>query len=292
MESVLSTKYLESTYEKMYLYEEDTKDKISLKTQVIFTAIFALVSITSYLARFLDFSEKPEIANTIGFLVGLVVFISAISAYFNCRAFSGSEFRRMPYSTQVKKYFDEQVEYNAEIIQYNDQVAERDRLPLIDPANETEKFIYNTYAECATHNAMLNEQRSRWAFKATAVFLIACIPLAIASFLFVVFDMDTSSPRKNLAIKDSYVGGEIASLKIKLSSSDKSDIVENLEKRTMLIEQMLTEKKEAVKLSNSQNNTTTSEKKSPPPTAPVKPSAPPSRVMYDDINGGPNRNQK
>lgn len=288
----MSTEYIKSTYEKMYLYEEDVKEKIALKTQVIFTAIFALVSITAYFARFLDFSERPETANTICFLVCLVVFISAASVYFNCRAFSGSEFRRMPYSVKVKKYFDEQVEYNIEVAHYNDQVDDSDRLPLIDPAKETEEFIYNTYVECATHNAVLNEQRSRWAFNATAIFLVACIPFAIAGFLFVVFDMDTSSPRKNLAIKDSYVGGEIASLKDKLSNGDKTYIVENLEKRTMLIEQILAKKEEEIKLSQSKDKTTTNEKKSPPPQAPVKPSAPQSRAMYDDVNGGPNRSQK
>lgn len=78
---------LDSTYEKMYAYEEEIKDSISIKTQLIFTAIFILISTTVYLARFLDFSVKPDIAYVIAFLVCLVVIIAAFSTYFNFRAF-------------------------------------------------------------------------------------------------------------------------------------------------------------------------------------------------------------
>lgn len=285
----MSNNDLECTYEKMYAYEEEIKNSITIKTQLIFTAIFVLVSTTVYLARFLDFSFKPEIAYVIAFLVIFVVGISSVSAYFNCRAFSGSEFNRMPYAEKVKEYYDDQVKYNIELDAYNSQVEHDEQIPLVDPKKETEEFIYKTYVRCATHNALVNEERSRWVFKAIAAFLIACIPLAIASLLFVIFDMDTSSPRKNLAIKDSYVGGEIASLKNQLSNGLKSDAIADLEKRTIILEKYFIEQR-AKQLSESKKTPTNEHQ--PKPQAPVKPSAPPSRMMYDDISGGSNRNQK
>lgn len=285
----MSHKNIEVTYEKMYAYEEEIKNSISIKTQLIFTAIFALTSTTIYLARFLDFTGKPEIAYIISFFVVLVLIISATSTYFNYKAFSGSEFNRMPYAKKIKEYYDDQVQYNFELEKYNAQVAQHERIALINPTEETEAFISNTYISCSTHNALVNEERSRWVFKAIATFLMACIPLAIASLLFVLFDMDTSSPRKNFAIKDTYVGGEIASLKNQLLIGSNNDVVADLENRTTILENMLLEKR-AEKLSESKKTTSTEQK--PPPQAPVKPTAPPSRMMYDDVNGGPNRNQK
>ena len=286
---IVSQADLDSTYEKMYAYEEEIKDSISIKTQLIFTAIFILISTSIYLARFLDFSIKPDIAYIIASLVCLTVIITAFSTYFNYRAFSGSEFNRMPYASKVKEYYDQQAQYNIEIEQYNSAVDPCDALAFVDPKKETEEFISRTYINCATHNALVNEERSRWVFKALAGFLLACMPLAIASFLFVVFDMDTSSPRKNLSIKDSYVGGEIASLRNQLDTSSKSNAVANLEKRTTILENILHKERE-IQLSDQKKISTTEQQ--PKPQAPVKPSAPPSRMMYDDINGGSNRSSK
>ncbi len=280
---------LDSTYEKMYIYEEEIKDSISIKTQLIFTAIFILISTTVYLARFLDFSIKPDIAYIIALLVCLVVIIAAFSTYFNFRAFSGSEFNRMPYASRVQEYYEEQIQYNIDAEQYNSAVDPNDAIEYLDPKKETEAFISRTYINCATHNALINEERSRWVFKALAGFLLACIPLAIASLLFVVFDMDTSSPRKNLSIKDSYVGGEISSLKNQLAISSKSDALADIEKRTTILENII-DKKEEIQLSDSKKTSNTEQQ--PKPQAPIKPSAPPSRMMYDDVNGGSNRGLK
>lgn len=281
---------LGTTYEKMYIYEEEIKNNISLKTQLIFTAIFILVSTAVYLVRFLDFSTKPEIAYIISLLVFFVAAISATSIYFNFRAFSGSEFNRMPYAEKVKEYYDEQINYNIEVDKYNSQVEQGEILPLVNPKKETEDFISKTYVRCATHNAVVNEQRSRWVFKSLLAFLIACIPLAIASLLFVIFDMDTSSPRKNLAIKDSYVGGEIASLKNQIARASKNGTIADLEKRTIILEAILLNQG-ANQLSDSKK--TTGDEKQPKPEAPVKPSPPPLRTGLEDFFGsGSNGSQK
>jgi len=286
----LSNIDLGTTYEKMYIYEEEIKNNISLKTQLIFTAIFILVSTAVYLVRFLDFSTKPEIAYIISLLVFFVAAISATSIYFNFRAFSGSEFNRMPYAEKVKEYYDEQINYNIEVDKYNSQVEQGEILPLVNPKKETEDFISKTYVRCATHNAVVNEQRSRWVFKSLLAFLIACIPLAIASLLFVIFDMDTSSPRKNLAIKDSYVGGEIASLKNQIARASKNGTIADLEKRTIILEAILLNQG-ANQLSDSKK--TTGDEKQPKPEAPVKPSPPPLRTGLEDFFGsGSNGSQK
>lgn len=288
-EIILNIHNIHTTYEKMYAYEEEIKNSISIKTQIIFTAIFALASATIYLARFLDFTFNPKIAYVISFLAATTLVISAISTYFNCKAFSGSEFNRMPYAEKIKEYYESQIEYNDELAKYNAQVAQHEQIPLINPAKETASFISNTYISCSTHNALVNEERSRWVFKALSTFLMACIPLAIGSLLFVLFDMDTSSPRKNFAIKDTYVGDQIAALKTQLLNDSRSDAVADLKKRTIILENIVLQKG-AEKLSEP-NKPALSEQKALP-QAPVKPSVPPSRKTYDDINGGPNRNQK
>lgn len=285
----MSSSDIDSIYEKMYTYEEQIKDNISIKTQLLFTAIFILISTAVYLARFLDFSTRPDIAYVITALVISVALIAGLATYFNCKAFSGSEFNRMPYASKVQEYYEQQIQYNTEVEQYNSDVEPDDAIPTVDPKKETSDFIDKTYAACATHNALVNERRSRQWFKAFTAFLSACVPLAVASLLFVTFDMDTSSPRKNLSIKDSYVGGEIASLRQQLSESPSSKALADLEKRTMLLEHLILQKMENGMSDTKKGNN--AEKKSKPP-APVKPSAPPSRMTYDHANGGQNRKDK
>ena len=275
----MRTKYTDTIYENLYLYEEDIKHKISIKSQVIFTAIFALMTVTAYIARFLDFSINPSIAYIIAFLELSIFVILAFSIYYNCRAFSGTIFKKMLYSKQLKNYYEALVEYNREIQEYNSTVDDVSKIPLVDAIEDTENFISETYADCATYNAYLNDERSRWAFKAQAAFLIACVPLVIASVLFVIFDMDTSSPRKPLSIQDSYVGGEISSLKGIVSDTTNDDVIADLKKRTIILEALLLEKKEKP-LSNSTD--TTSEKK--PSPVPVKPQAPETRRFLDDAS--------
>jgi hypothetical protein len=278
----LSDNTIEAIYEKMYVYEEEIKNTISIKTQLMFTAMFALLSVAAYLARFLDFTENPTMAYIIAFLIFGVVAIAAVSVYFNCRAFSGSEFNRMPYASEVKKYHDDQLNYNHELTQYNRQVGPAEQLSGVDPARETKAYISETYVQCATHNAKVNEKRSRWVFMAVATFLIACIPLISASFLFVVFDMDTSSPRKSISVRDSYVGDKIASLKDELSMSSTNAQMADLEKRTIILEGILLAKRSE---NLSESKKTAGEQASKPP-APVKPTAPPRRMTLDEAPPG------
>jgi hypothetical protein len=278
----LSDNSIDATYEKMYAYEEEIKNSISIKTQLIFTAIFALLSITAYLARFLDFSERPAIACVIASLIFVVVAVTSISVYFNCRAFSGSEFNRMPYALEVKKYHEDQVLYNNQLDKYNFQVDYAEQIAPVDPVRETESYLSETYAHCATHNALVNEKRSRWVFKSIVAFLVACIPLMLASFLFIGFDMDTSSPRKNFSIRDSYVGDAISSLKNQLLAGSKNAQIADLEKRTIILENALLAER-SQKLSESKK---TADEQRPNPQAPIKPTAPPRRMTLDEAPPG------
>lgn len=278
----MSENTIEAVYEKMYVYEEEIKNSISIKTQLMFTAMFALLSVAAYLARFLDFTERPTMACIIALLVFSVIAIAAVSVYFNCRAFSGSEFNRMPYASEVKKYHDDQLAYNHDLAEYNLQVGPADQLKWVDPVHETKAYISETYVQCATHNALVNERRSRWVFKSVATFLIACIPLVAASFLFVVFDMDASSPRKNISVRDRYVGDEIASLKNELLMSSENAQLVDLEKRTIILEDALF----AARSENVSESKKTAGDQAPKPLAPVKPTAPPRRMTLDEAPPG------
>lgn len=275
----MQTKYTESIYEKLYLYEEETKHNISIKSQLMFTALFVLMTATAYMARFLDFSIDPSIAYIITFLEITALVILAFSIFYNCRAFSGTVFKKMVYSKQLKHYYESLETYRLEVEGYNSSVEEPDKLPLIDPTKETEEYISETYADCATFNAYRNDERARWAFKAQAAFLMACIPLAIASLLFVVFDMDTSSPRKELSIKDTYVGGQISSLTESLSDKSENVTITDLKNRTIILESLLNDQKEK-ELSKPTENTTSERK---PTSTPVRPTAPDHRQLREEV---------
>ncbi|WP_312934331.1 hypothetical protein [Pseudomonas sp.] len=276
-------------YEKMYAYEERIKENISIKVQLLFTAIFLLVSVTVYLARFLDFSIKPGVAYVIVVFIVLVLMMTAISAYFNCKAFSGSEFNRMPYATKIQEYYEGQVQYNKEVEIYNASVSEDEAFTLIDPKNETEAFIGRALSACATHNALVNEKRSRLVFKAFVCCLLSCVPLVLASFIFVAYDMDTSSPRKEFSIRDRHVAAQLARLTEEVAARSASSTVTALENRTTLLEQALIHKPDETMTKPEKADAAESKPKPEPPT---KPSAPLSRMTYDDASGASSRSSK
>lgn len=198
-------------YEKMYDSENEIKERINTRVQIIFTLLIAVATVASYMLRMLDLNAFPELTGVIVFLM-LLFFVSlGLSAYFSVRAFWGNEFKKMPGAFAVNDYYTDLVNYNSDLSEYllHNKGYEAE---LVDIDVEMDGFFQDYYMECAEHNSNVNFRRSRQVHLSIKFLLYSMAPFALAGLLFVAFDMDASSPRKDLLIMDRHVGAQLQNI--------------------------------------------------------------------------------
>lgn len=203
----MEAKELLAVFEKMYLLEAEIKEKITTRVQIVFTLILGVVTVSSYMLRMLDLDRYYW---GVAAIVALLVFFFGclgMSSKFAVMAFWGNTFKVMPSASDVKELHGELILYNEEV-----RLAEEDkdfRSVRVDVRAKIEQYLCDKYEECATHNSDVNIKRSRKVHESFRWLLGAFVPLGLAGSIFVVCDMDVSSPRKNFQVVDKYVGDQL-----------------------------------------------------------------------------------
>lgn len=204
----MEAKELLAVFEKMYLLEAEIKEKITTRVQIVFTLILGVVTVSSYMLRMLDLDR---------FYWGVISIVALLVFFFGClgmaskfavRAFWGNTFKVMPSASDVKDLHDKLNLYNEDV-----RLAEEDgdfRSVRVDVRAKIEQYLCDKYEECATHNSDVNMERSRKVHESFRWLLVAFIPLGLAGSIFVICDMDVSSPRKNFQVIDKYVGDQLS----------------------------------------------------------------------------------
>lgn len=243
-----------SFYERHFFHELDVKEKITVKAQISFAAIFTIATGATYMLRVLDFDSN---------LVALGAFIILSAAHFLLlgaaiililRAFWDNEFRYMPIASSIADYTNDLEKYNRDISIFNSSNPPAAALEPIDISETTAEFLKEKYIECASHNALTNAKRSENLHRGIGWIIYSGFPLFIAAGAFVIFDMDASSPRKNALVADQAVADHLHFLNSNISLLKQN--MSNAEKNT---------EKEAI------------------PKAPTKPKQPPARVSVEDF---------
>ncbi|EKO3444948.1 hypothetical protein DX883_02880 [Vibrio fluvialis] len=188
-----------SFYEKIYFHEMETREKIFTRTQITFALFFTGYSIASYMLRMLDFTSYKEVAITFAVLTIVSGFISLIGVRHLVIAFWGSEYKGMSSPLETDNYRLEVQEYASSIVEYNQQYPDN-KQPIVDVDDMVSQFIYEQLRDCSSHNTKVNDSRFAHTHNSIRWLLVAAIPFLIASVLFVSFDLDTSSPRKETLI--------------------------------------------------------------------------------------------
>lgn len=211
-------------FEKMYLLENETKEKITIRVQIVFTLTLALIAVSSYILRMLDFSSSQTIAiATLSTTLVFLVLLGA-SSYFAVRAFWGNTFKQTPSASEIKGYYNALVQYNLDIDKFladpeNGDPENGDQK--IDIDAELNSYLCDVFEDCATHNAQVNFSRSRMVHNSFKLLLLSLVPLGVSAIMFIGFDMDVSSPRKNYQVIDKYVGDQLINLDQGLGSLTK-----------------------------------------------------------------------
>ncbi len=262
----MENKELLVVFEKMYLQENEIKEKITIRVQIVFTLILAVIAVSSYMLRMLDFSQYAHVAYAIISLAfGFYSFLS-ISCFYAIKAFWGNTFKQVPPAMEVRGYCNALRHYNSE----KSKIDFDGEPELIDVKGEVESYLCDAYEECATHNSELNQVRSRRVHLSFKWLLFSLAPLSLSGVLFVSFDMDVSSPRKNFQVIDKYVGDQLSGLNKSLDRIVKK-----------------TEELKEIAMSNEKTNPSGSKKGGEPTpvpvgTAPAKPQRPPMRIVLED----------
>jgi len=117
----------------------------------------------------------------------------------------------MPTATEIHDYEHALHDYNSELAQYNMNNPGHHIEPT-DVENALLAFVIDKYRICATHNAKVNKLRTENIHRCIRWLIYSCFPLFFSAALFVIFDMDASSPRKSIKINDDAIATELYNL--------------------------------------------------------------------------------
>ena len=260
---------LSKIYQEMYYHELDVKEKIVNRIQLTFAFHATLLTAIIYMLRMVDL-KSPIVALVLFFLCLPPLFFYLIrSIYEAITAFWGNTYKALATSDDVEEYRKSCIEHEKKLKQFKDDNP-NSNCETYCPEQSINDFLYKEFSKCASHNSKVNESRSQKNHLAIKYLLFAAIPFFILAFLFTVFDMDTSSPRKRFLIEYQGITNSIE----QITSVVKDDLMPLLirleDDRIKGIP--VTKKIKEIKLTEEhQQQDTEIRKESKPPTPPTPP---------------------
>lgn len=190
-------------YETLYFYELERKDKITNRIQLNFALIIITYTAFSYMIRTLDYESRVQELFLFLIFLGLSIFASSIAIYLLIKSYWNNPIHHIASPNEIGSYIDSLRTF------YNNEHPKDSSIKL---NNDIEEYISNSYREAANRNMLTNEKRNKDLYTSFKWLLISAFPLAIASLLFLVLDLDASSPRKNMLVEDKNLALEIKKL--------------------------------------------------------------------------------
>ncbi|WP_199525373.1 hypothetical protein [Pseudoalteromonas sp. bablab_jr011] len=204
----MNKKDLTSLFEKLYFHELNIRESTFTRVQINFAIFFTGYSIIFYMWRVLDFNSSVVAIASFLTLSIISILISLKGLYYLVRAFWGTEYRAVPNSDEINSYYSQMMKYISEVKDYNKNYPENSQeVPKINEIMSD--FYHSKLTECSTNNSLANETRFMYLHNSIRWLLFSAVPFIIASIIFVINDLDTSSPRKEILIKDTSVSSEL-----------------------------------------------------------------------------------
>lgn len=190
--------------QQQYYQEITAKEHITNKVQGSIATYAAFFVSAVYMIRMVDYESNQVLLTlfNIGVFFWFVFFVCA--AFYTGKSISGHSYRLMPDPLEWIEY-KESIEADAKAIaEYNATFGANEKEINVEEVLFGE--INKLMARCTEFNSNINEIRQVGYTKSFGFLVKSIFPLLISSILFVVFDMDASSPRK----EDSNQGTKIA----------------------------------------------------------------------------------
>lgn len=259
---------LHNLYKEFYFHELDVREKLTNRLQLTFAFHATILTIIAYMMRTLDKGTASFLVDLFYIAMAVSLGILSISVYFTIRAFWGNSYKGVASPNEIEKFRKDALSHEEQIQKRNSELGDKDRTSYC-AADALSGYLYDEYAKCSSYNIEVNYKRGVWLHKAITFLLIAAVPLIIGSSVFVIGDMDGSSPRKEVLIKHS-----------------SPLIIDNGSKE---IESALRDMKESCMTDNEHNQEQSNSQSTPPPPAPKPPetrdiirSDPPPVIMDTD----------
>ncbi|WP_421293352.1 hypothetical protein [Aeromonas veronii] len=208
-------------YEKTYFHEMEVREKLVGRVQINFALIATGFAIISYMIRMLDFEQNHLVIG-----VFILSVLASFSISFFCirhlvKAFWGNEYEGMPIALEIDNYRTQLLVYAEEIRAYNSLYPELTQ-PEVDIDQEVSNFVYNKFRDCSSHNTKINDRRSEHVHKSFGWLLYSSIPFLIASTLFVIGDLDVSSPRKETPTINTTLNKQLTAIAVSIDQLKQS----------------------------------------------------------------------
>lgn len=179
-------------YEKQYYHELEMKERLDLRLQTVIGFTFAWISSSSYMFRVFDYNES--LFGTLFFynLIATTLCFVVTSLYQSIPVASGINYKKLESPKANEEYRLKLIDYYK---QHEPDMSE----------DEVDKIIYqgllNDLAEATDHNIFMNYHRGEKCYKSIKWLIFSMIPFALASILFVGFQLDLTHPTKPILIE-------------------------------------------------------------------------------------------
>lgn len=252
--------------EKRYFHELGVREKFSTRLQFNFAFYTAFLTITAYMTRMVDYTSSCTILTL--FFAGIVlgILILTRSVYFTHRVFTGLEYRLAPPVEKILEYREKLEKNLKDITEYNNKYSLNVEAP--DPNAEVILYMEKILSKCTSFNERVNESRRIGNKKSLWFLSLAAFPIIFSAVLFVVFDLDASSPRKNNLVQDINLSKEIKSLNNSILLTRKNGLHSRIDTKETMI------------MSEEKNNK--EEKQTPPPPPP--PTKPEWQISHESAD--------
>jgi hypothetical protein len=172
---------IDSLLKDMYFRELSQKGVFINTFQLNYIVYTFIVTSCLYILKMNDLQFILEKSVPVYFFISASFLMLIISSAWSYRALTNHTYAYFPKAKKCIEYLS------------RDEICEI----------EKNEFIIDSLAHCVDHNKKINEYRV-YLFRRSYIFSFSsAIFLSIAALMFVIFDMDGSSPRKIIQIEDS-----------------------------------------------------------------------------------------
>ncbi len=195
-----------------YYHEIQARDQITTKIQSSVALYLSFFVAVAYMTRMIDL-ESNKIVLTL-FFTGLffwMIFILIATCY-TANSITGFKYRVFPSLTEILNYKNSLDNEKKIIFEYNIDVPDDEKIPNIDPSEIIDNETIEYLSECADHNYNINETRRVGYTKSMGFLISSIIPFLFSSLLFIGFDLDASSPRKENPNQGTEIAKEIKAI--------------------------------------------------------------------------------
>ncbi|WP_272537846.1 hypothetical protein [Providencia sp. PROV193] len=188
-------------YEKLYFKSLEERDRAISRFQLNVTIYTAFILSLFYIIKSIDYNiDLWKWILVIGTATATVIFImfSLYHAYYSIAGIN--KYEKLASCQKISEYFHTLVEYEKQEAKKNID-AEIKTLP-IDISEDIKNFLCIRLGSAIDNNNMINEARMSRISKSTSYIWKSFISFFLCAGIFVAFDLDASTPRKNFAIED------------------------------------------------------------------------------------------